>query len=74
MSGRADRYIASDPIDCDCLADLNVDGTTDCTDFTEVLIGWGACGEPSYGGDVDRNGVTDVHDFLAVLAAWGSCP
>ena len=66
-------YILSDSISCDCLTDLNVDGVTNILDFFEILAGWGACGEPYYGGDVDRNGVADIADFLALLANWGAC-
>ncbi len=62
----------SDPIYCDCLTDLNVDGETGFLDFVEVLAGWGECPPPR--GDVDRDGVTNVRDFLALLAHWGACP
>ena len=57
---------------CDCLSDINLDGTTDGIDLAIVLQGWGTC----TGGctaDLDGDGVVGGTDLAALFSGWGSC-
>jgi hypothetical protein len=59
------------PDDCECPADIDVDGTIGITDFLLLLAAWGEC--PGCAEDIDGDGEVGVTDFLLLLAAWGAC-
>lgn len=68
--------ISNDCGDCPagppCDADLNMDGTVNGVDLSQVLAQWGPCSGTCIG-DIDDNGTVDGLDLAVVLAGWGSC-
>ena len=58
------------PNGCDCIADLNNDGTVDSADLGLLLALWG---ESDINGDINRDGTIDGEDLAYVLGHWGSC-
>ena len=56
------------PDECECVGDVNGDGTVDVLDLAAVLGTWGQSGVPA---DVYYDGIVDVLDLLLVLADWG---
>ncbi|MHC5001741.1 MAG: hypothetical protein ACYTJ0_01320 [Planctomycetota bacterium] len=59
--------------ECECLADVDEDGSVEVDDLTAVALDWGSDGS-AHGGDVTANGMVDVDDLVAVLLGWGPCP
>jgi len=55
---------------CDCVGDIDDDGTVGVDDLLGVLENWGSDGA----GDVDDSGTVDVDDLLLLIASWGACP
>ena len=59
------------PDECECWADINIDGTVDIDDLFSVLAAWGTCDDCPE--DINDDGVVDIDDLFEVLAAWGPC-
>jgi hypothetical protein len=59
------------PDECDCLADVVVDGEVNINDVLVTISSWGTSGPL---GDVNYDGIVDVEDLLIVISAWGPCP
>jgi hypothetical protein len=57
-----------------CPSDVNMDGTSDASDISDLLTAWGACGDPD-GCLEDTNDDGDINmlDLIDVLLNWGSC-
>ena len=60
------------PDECECLADINGDGSVDSKDYGQLPAVWGPC-EPGCFGDVDFDGNVGIIDFLLLLSQWGPC-
>ncbi len=60
------------PDECECIGDLDGDGTVGITDFLALLAAWGP--NPGHPADFDGDGVVGIVDFLELLASWGPCP
>lgn len=58
--------------ECQCIGDIDHNGTVDSGDLTTVLAGWAVTGE-SLGADINRDGVVNNDDLVIVLSSWGSC-
>ena len=59
------------PDECDCLADIFVDGLVNGADLGIVLSQWGqGAGAAS---DINRDGTVDGTDLAIVLGTWGPC-
>jgi hypothetical protein len=59
------------PDECECLADVDGNGTVDTADLVELLAAWGPC--PGCPEDIDGNDVVDTADLITLLAGWGDC-
>jgi len=58
------------PDECECLADVNADGTVNLYDILTVIANWGSNSEI---GDVNYDGLVNVSDLLIVIGNWGEC-
>ena len=58
------------PDACECLSDLNQDGSIDSRDLAALLNSWGESGT---GADIDGSGVVDAADLTIMLTNWGAC-
>ena len=72
------RYPASDdtnangiPDECECIGDVDADGSVGFNDLLGVLAEWGACTDCPQ--DLDGSGSVDFNDLLLLLAACGGC-
>ena len=59
------------PDECDCLADIFVDGQVNGADLGIVLSQWGQGAGAA--ADIDRDGTVNGADLAAVLGTWGPC-
>jgi hypothetical protein len=59
------------PDECDCLADIFVDGLVNGADLGIVLSQWGQGAGAE--GDINRDGSVDGADLATVLGTWGPC-
>jgi hypothetical protein len=59
------------PDECDCLADIFVDGQVNGADLGIVLSQWGQGAGAE--GDINRDGSVDGADLATVLGTWGPC-
>ena len=59
------------PDECQCMADIDGNGSVDVTDLLTVIADWGCTS--GCAGDLDGNGVVNVTDLLAVISSWGEC-
>jgi hypothetical protein len=55
--------------ECECVGDLNTDGTTNGADLAVLLGAWGDSGP----GDLDVSGLVDGADLAILLGSWGPC-
>ncbi|MBM4110753.1 MAG: hypothetical protein FJ254_05265 [Phycisphaerae bacterium] len=58
--------------ECQCIADLFVDGRVDGADLAVVHSQWGLGGAAV--ADINRDGVVNGTDLSILLSSWGSCP
>jgi hypothetical protein len=59
---------------CNCVGDLNDDGTVDLSDLATLLTNFGTpSGATPEQGDIDDDGDVDLGDLTLLLAAFGSC-
>lgn len=56
---------------CDCPADLSLDGTTNAGDLAQLLGAWGA--NPEAPADLTGDNMVDASDLAILLGAWGPC-
>jgi len=56
---------------CDCVGDLNGDGTVGVSDVLQIIGMWGEC--QGCDEDLDENGFVDVGDLLQLISIWGNC-
>ncbi len=59
------------PDECECIGDIDGDGTVAFGDLLGVLSAWGGCMQCPE--DLDGSGDVGFNDLLLLLAAWGSC-
>ena len=59
------------PDECECIGDVDGDGTIAFGDLLAVLSAWGPCGDCAE--DLDGSGDVGFNDLLLLLAAWGVC-
>jgi hypothetical protein len=59
------------PDECECLPDLNGDGTVDGADLPVLLGAWGP--NPAHPADFNGDGVVSAADLAQLLGSWGSC-
>jgi hypothetical protein len=59
------------PDECECLADIFVDGQVNGADLGIVLSQWGQGAGAA--GDINRDGVVNGADLSIVLGDWGPC-
>jgi hypothetical protein len=62
---------SSIPDECECLADIFIDGLVNGADLGIVLSQWGQ-GAGAIG-DINRDGIVDGADLAIVLGTWGPC-
>ncbi len=60
------------PDDCECIWDLDDNGSVGASDLLTLLASWGPC--KGCDADFDGNGTVGASDLLALLANWGPCP
>ncbi|MBT4530630.1 MAG: hypothetical protein HOC27_05445 [Phycisphaerae bacterium] len=70
-NGSSDYNQNNVPDECECLADVNGDGSVNTTDILMVIASWG---QPGPLGDVNFSGAVDVIDLLDIVDNWGECP
>ncbi len=63
---RNDNFV---PDECECLADLNLDGAIDDLDLTIMIGNWGEFGI----GDLDEDGIVGQNDLMLLYEFWGPC-
>jgi hypothetical protein len=61
------------PDQCECLADLNGDGSVGGADLAALLAFWGPVSTFPLA-DINRDGLVSGPDLAALLGAWGACP
>lgn len=62
------------PDDCECIADLNHDGTVDGADLGLLLGNWDVTEpEGNVFGDLNADGIVDGADLGLLLGFWGDC-
>jgi hypothetical protein len=71
--GSGDANGNGTPDECECIGDIDGDGSVAVSDLLDLLATWGPCGAPCPA-DLDGDGAVAVADLLALLAAWGRCP
>ena len=59
------------PDECECVGDVDGDGTIDFADLLAVLATWGDC--PGCLEDLDGSGDVGFPDVLQLLSLWGVC-
>ena len=59
------------PDECECLADVFVDGQVNGADLGIVLSQWGEGAGAA--GDINRDGAINAADLAVVLSSWGAC-
>ncbi len=60
------------PDQCECVADLNGDGSVDGSDLSELISAWGGRGS-GIAADLNRDGEVGPADLASLLSAWGGC-
>ncbi len=60
------------PDDCECVADLFVDGVVNGADLGIALSQWGQ-GKGAVA-DINRDGLVNGADLSILLSSWGACP
>ena len=70
-NGALDQNGNTIPDECECIADLNVDGFVDLLDVVVLLGQWMTA--PDGLPDINGDGMVDLHDLLLVLDAYGPC-
>lgn len=71
-SGAADINDDAIPDDCQCIADLFVDGVVNGADLGVLLSQWGTASKNAIG-DINRDGAINGADLAIVLSGWGPC-
>ncbi len=72
---RGAAYVFDVALNCNCLHDLDADGSVGVKDLLILLGEWGPC--PKQGdcpADFDNSGDVGVKDLLFLLGNWGKCP
>ena len=59
------------PDECECLGDIDGNGSVNVTDLLTVIADWGC--STGCDGDANGDGTVNVTDLLAVISAWGDC-
>jgi len=59
------------PDECDCIADVNMDGTLDVNDIMAIIMAWGSTTDPQ--ADLSGDGIVEVNDIIILISAWGTC-
>jgi Lectin C-type domain len=57
------------PDECECLADINLDGSIDEHDLSILIGNWGEFGI----GDLDDDGIVGQSDLMLLYEFWGPC-
>ncbi|MEE9131597.1 MAG: hypothetical protein V3T84_16400 [Phycisphaerales bacterium] len=60
------------PDECECLWDLDNNGTVGASDLLSLLVQWGT--DPGGPPDFDGDGNVGASDLLTLLVNWGPCP
>ncbi len=72
-SGEAQDVNGNDiPDECECLPDLDGDGTVGTLDLLILLGAWGP--NPGHPADFDGDGNVGGSDLIELLGNWGPCP
>ena len=58
------------PDECQCIADVNNDGTVNVEDLLLIAGYWGSS---ISAGDINNDGTVNVLDLLIVVSNWGEC-
>ncbi|MBM3752292.1 MAG: hypothetical protein FJW21_14140 [Acidimicrobiia bacterium] len=59
------------PDECECMGDVDGDGTVNIDDVIAVILAWGDVGpNPA---DLNGDGIVDGSDFGLILSAYGTC-
>ena len=58
------------PDECECIADLDGDGSVNVADLLTIIDNWG---ESSSHGDLDGDHFVGIQDLLLLIGLWGSC-
>jgi hypothetical protein len=56
---------------CECLGDVDGDGSVGVTDLLQLIGAWGVCANCDE--DLNGNGVVEVSDILELISFWGTC-
>ena len=56
---------------CNCPADLNLDGIVDGRDLVQIIGAWGNSGGAE---DLNGDGLVDATDLTILIGSWGTCP
>ncbi len=59
------------PDECECLGDIDGNGSVDVSDLLTIIADWGC--STVCDGDANADGSVDVADLLAVISSWGDC-
>ena len=62
------------PDSCQCLADLNMDGSVNGADLAVLLGFWGPASGAFPQADIVKTGGVDGADLAYLLGSWGQCP
>lgn len=58
------------PDSCECIADIDEDGSVDVVDLLLIIDHWG---QHTSTGDIDGDSQVTVQDLLILIARWGDC-
>ncbi len=58
------------PDECECIADIDGDGSVNVVDLLAIIDNWGAS---TSDGDLDGDHFVGIQDLLLLIALWGSC-
>ena len=67
-----DKNLNGIPDECECLWDLDANGSVGASDLLLLLASWGPC--KGCDADFDGDGTVGASDLLELLANWGPCP
>ncbi len=68
FAGAADSNHNAIPDSCECVGDIDSDGSVGGSDLAALLGYWGTTG-----GDLDNDGTTAASDLATLLGNWGPC-